>query len=352
MSPDNADTLLAGRPDDVARPSVHTPAAERLPSLFTGGDLALPLIGSPMFICSYPELVLAQCKAGIVGTFPSLNARPLETLDQWLTDMRAELDGFQAANPNKRVAPFGVNLIVHKSNSRLEADLELVVKHKVPFIITSVGPPTAICDAVHSYGGAVFHDVTNIKHAKKAISCGVDGLILVAAGAGGHAGTASPFALVAEVREFYDGPIVLSGAMSHGYQLKAAQLMGADLGYMGTRFIATQEANAAAKYKDMIVGDTLKDIVYTQAFSGIPGNYLRSSVIEQGFDPDDTMSIPGARKEAAMDLSSDDRNRAKAWKDIWSAGQGIGTIHEVPSVQEVVDRLVAEYNAAPDPRWG
>ncbi len=319
-----------------------------VPAIFKD-DLALPLIGSPMFICSYPDLVLAQCKAGIVGTFPSLNARPVEELDRWLGWFTQELNDHRAANPGKTVAPFGVNLIVHRSNTRLEEDTDLVVKHRVPFIITSVGAPSEIVPRVHAYGGVVFHDVTNVKHAKKAISVGVDGLILVAAGAGGHAGTMSPFALISEIRQFWDGPIALSGVISNGAQIRAAQVMGADFAYMGTRFIATKEANAVEGYKQTILDSTMADITYTPAFSGIPGNYLTKSIIAEGLDPN---NIEGGLDKPDMDLTNPDRKKAKAWKEIWSAGQGVGTIHDVPSVQELVDRLVAEYKAALDlPAW-
>lgn len=319
-----------------------------VPALFKD-NLALPLIGSPMFICSYPDLVLAQCKAGVVGTFPSLNARPLEELDRWLGWFTEELAQYRADTPGKPVAPYGVNLIVHRSNTRLAADTDLVVRHKVPFIITSVGAPSEIVARAHEYGGIVFHDVTNVKHARKAISVGVDGLILVAAGAGGHAGTMSPFALVAEIREFWDGPIALSGVLSNGAQIRAAQVMGADFGYMGTRFIATKEANAVEGYKQTILDSTMGDITYTPAFSGIPGNYLTKSIMAEGLDPN---NIEGGLDKPDMDLTNPDRKKAKAWKEIWSAGQGVGTIHDVPSVQELVDRLVAEYRAACErPNW-
>jgi len=247
----------------------------------------------------------------------------------------------EAANPGAAIGPFGVNLIVHPSNSRLRADAELVVRHRVPLVITSVGPPGRIVEAVHGYGGLVFHDVTNVRHAKKAISEGVDGLILVAAGAGGHAGTASPFALTAEVREFYDGPLVLAGAISHGHQVRAAQIMGADLAYLGTRFIATEEANAAPGYKQMIVDDDLKDLIYSPAFTGIPANYLRRSVEAAGIDPN---AVSGEKPDVGLDLAGKDE--AKAWKDIWSAGQGIGTIKDVLSVAGLVERLASEYASA------
>ncbi|WP_114394930.1 NAD(P)H-dependent flavin oxidoreductase [Oleisolibacter albus] len=312
-----------------------------IPTVFKG-RLALPVIASPMFIVSYPELVLAECKAGIIGTFPSLNARPLEVLDEWLGRITSELASYAAANPDKPVAPFGVNLIVHKSNPRLLDDLALVVKHKVPLIITSVGAPTQIVEAVHSYGGLVFHDVTNIKHAKKALEAGVDGLILVCAGAGGHAGTLSPFALLPEVRQFFDGPIVLAGSMSSGAAIRAAEALGADFAYMGTRFIATEEAHASPAYKQMIVDGSAADIVYTPVFSGIPGNYLAQSVVANGIDPTQISATIGQPNVADWNEGS----AKKAWKDIWSAGQGIGTIHDVPTVSDLVQRLVREYQAA------
>lgn len=309
---------------------------------FLHNRLAVPVIGAPMFICSYPELVLAQCKAGILGTFPSLNARPIEELDRWLSMMTEELAAYRAANPDKKVAPFGVNLIIHKSNSRLVPDIEMVVKHKVPFIITSVGKPDKVCEAVHSYGGIVFHDVTNIKHAQKAIECGVDGLILVCAGAGGHAGTLSPFALLPEVRKFWDGPVALSGSITTGASIKAAQVLGADFAYIGTRFIASKEANAVQGYKDMIVASAADDIMYSDAFTGIKGNYLRPSVIAAGLDPD---NIEGGKDQADLDLTNPER-KPKKWKDIWGAGQGCGTIDDQPAIADIVARMKAEYDAA------
>ncbi len=283
-----------------------------------------------MFIVSYPELVIACCKAGIAGTFPSLNARTPEDLDAWLARIAAE---------TKDAAPFGVNLIVHKTNPRLAADLALCARHKVPFVITSVGEPSAVVDAVHAYGGIVFHDVTNIRHAKKALAAGVDGLILVAAGAGGHAGTLSPFALVSEVRQFYAGPVVLSGAISRGNHIRAAELMGADFAYMGTRLIATAEAHAAPGYKQMLVDATAEDILYTPAFTGVPGNYLKPSIAAAGLDPD---NIAGAKDKA--DLALDKYHEAKTWKDIWGAGQGVGAITDVPTVADLVARLKREYD--------
>ncbi len=289
-----------------------------------------------MFLVSQPSLVIAQCKAGIPGSFPTLNARPLEILDAWLTEIAGALKN------DPKAAPFGANLIVHRSNTRLEEDTKLVIKHKVPFVITSVGDPTDIVRHIHAYGGIVFHDVTTIRHAQKAIQAGVDGLILVSAGAGGHAGTMSPFALVAEVRRIFAGTILLAGALSNGAQVKAAQLMGADLGYMGTRFIATQEASADDQYKQMIVESAMADILYTPYFSGVPANYLKHSITSRGLDP---AKVAGVRDGA--NLGIDERpDELKAWRDIWSAGHGVGTIDDVPRVAELVARLKREYDAA------
>ena len=305
----------------------------------------LPVIGAPLFTVSYPELVLAQCKAGVVGSFPALNARPAEKLDEWLTSMKKELSEHQEANPNEIVAPFAVNQICHHSNNRLEEDMEVCVKHEVPIIITSLRAPKAVIDAVHSYDGAVMHDVINIRHAKKAVNEGADGLILVCAGAGGHAGTLSPFALVREVREFFDGPIALSGSISHGASVLSAQAMGADFAYIGTRFIATQEANATQGYKDMIVDSTAKDIMYSSTFTGVDGNYLRPSVENAGLDPE---NLPYADKNDMNFGTSGGAgdNQKKAWKDIWGSGQGIGTLHDVPTVRESVDSMIEEYQQA------
>jgi len=297
--------------------------------------LSLPLIGAPMFIASYPELVIAQCQAGVLGTFPSLNARSVETLDAWLGRMTEAT----AAGPGTRIAPFGMNLILHPSNKRFDEDLAAAARHQVPLIITSVGKPDRVCATVHAYGGLVFHDVISIKHARKALECGVDGLILVCAGAGGHAGTLSPFALLSEVREFFDGPVVLSGALSNGAQLRAAEVMGADFGYMGTRFIATREANAPDEQKQMMLGASAADIVYTPFFTGIRGNYLRASIERAGLEPD----ALGAPPASPGDVFNPNKTTAKAWKDIWSAGQGVGTIHDVPAVADLVDRLAREY---------
>jgi nitronate monooxygenase len=305
------------------------------------GALRIPVIGAPMFIVSVPELVIAQCKAGIVGSFPALNARPQEKLDEWLTEIRETLAAYAEANPGKPVAPFAVNQICHRSNDRLMADMETCVKHQVPIIITSLYPPAEIVDAVHSYGGVVFHDVINLRHAQKAIEQGVDGIITVCSGAGGHAGTTSPFALVKEVREIFDGTIILSGSMSQGHDALAAQAMGADLAYIGTRFIATQEANAPAGYKEMIVESKSADIVYTSLFTGVHGSYLRGSIESAGLDPDD---LPEADK-STMDFGSGGSSKAKAWRDIWGAGQGVGTMHDIPSVEDLVMRMEDEYQA-------
>ena len=303
-------------------------------------NLTLPVVASPMFIVSYPELVVAQCKAGIVGSFPALNARPAELLDEWLTQMGEALAAHRAANPGATIGPIAVNQIVHQSNARLEHDVRVCVEHKVPIFITSLrAPAKEIIDAVHSYGGIVLHDVINLRHAQKALEAGVDGLILVAAGAGGHAGTTSPFALVGEVRRIFDGPIVLSGSIANGGSILAAQAMGADLAYMGTRFIATQEAHAVDDYKRAIVNASASDIVYTNLFTGVHGNYIRESILNAGLDPD---ALPASDK-TAMNFAGD---KAKAWKDIWGAGQGVGLMDDVPSVAELVARLKREYDEA------
>ncbi|WP_343806209.1 nitronate monooxygenase family protein [Marinobacterium maritimum] len=312
-----------------------------LPSSFQN-RLSLPLIGSPLFIISNPRLVVEQCKAGVIGSFPALNARPAELLDEWLTEINAELERYQKENPDKPVAPFAVNQIVHRSNDRLQHDIAMCVKHKVPVVITSLMAPTEVVGPVHSYGGLVFHDVTNIHHAKKAIEAGVDGLILVCAGAGGHAGNLSPFALVSEIREFYDGTIILSGSISSGRDVLAAQAMGADMGYMGTRFIATQEAQADDAYKQMLIDCTADDIVYSSLFTGVHGNYLKPSIKAAGMDPD---NLPDADK-STMNFGSGGNTSAKAWKDIWGAGQGIGRIKDVPTTAELIARFVEEYESA------
>ncbi|QOT76875.1 NAD(P)H-dependent flavin oxidoreductase [Cupriavidus basilensis] len=316
------------------------PAAKQLPQVLQ--NLALPVISSPMFIVSYPELVLAQCKAGIVGSFPALNARPAEMLGDWLTQLEDDLAAFRAANPGKPVGPIAVNQIVHTSNVRLEHDIKVCVDHKVPIFITSLrAPPKEMIDAVHSYGGIVLHDVISIRHAEKAIEAGVDGLILVAAGAGGHAGTLSPFALVGEVRKIFDGVIALSGSIATGESVLAAQAMGADFAYVGTRFIASQEAHASESYKQSITTSAAADIIYTNLFTGVHGNYIRESIEASGLDP---ANLPQADK-TKMDFSSG-ASKAKAWKDVWGAGQGVGQIHDIPTTGEIVARMKAEYNDA------
>jgi nitronate monooxygenase len=310
----------------------------RLPALLRG-RLTLPLIGSPMFLVSCPDLVVAQCLSGIVGSFPALNARAPETLDGWLTAVEHRLADAAAAAPTRRIAPFAVNLIVHGSNDRLEADLETCVAHQVPLVITSLRAPGDVVGRVHAYGGLVFHDVTTVRHAEKALEAGVDGLILVCAGAGGHGGTLSPFALLGEVRRVFDGPVVLAGSITSGEGILAAQAMGADLAYMGTRFIATREANAAPAYKAMIRRARAADIIYTPAFSGVPGNYLRPSIEAVGLDPE-ALPAPSA------DRRSPGGGRGKAWRDIWGAGQGVGAIDDEPTAADLIDRLRAEYDAA------
>ncbi len=312
---------------------------------FLKDNTRIPVIGAPLFTVSYPELVLAQCKAGVVGSFPALNARPEEKLSEWISMMKQELADYKKENPDEVVAPFAVNQICHHSNNRLEHDMDVCVEHEVPIIITSLRAPKFVVDAVHSYGGAVMHDVINIRHAKKAIDEGADGLILVCAGAGGHAGALSPFALVREVREFFDGPVALSGSISHGASILSAQAMGADFAYIGTRFIATQEANASQGYKDMIVESTANDIMYTPTFTGVHGNYLKPSVVNAGLDPD---NLPYADKHD-MNFGSSGAggdNQKKAWKDIWGSGQGIGNLRDVPSVKDAVDALAEEYEEA------
>jgi nitronate monooxygenase len=312
-----------------------------IPSLLQG-RLRVPVIGAPMFIVSTPALVMAQCKAGVVGSFPALNARPAAQLDDWLSEITETLDAHARANPQAKIAPFAVNQIVHASNDRLEHDVACCVKHRVPIVITSLRPPSEVVEGVHGYGGLVFHDVINLRHAEKAAAQGVDGIIAVCVGAGGHAGLLSPFALVKQIRDIYPGTIILSGAMSGGADVLAAQAMGADLAYLGTRFIATVEANASDAYKQMLVASNAEDIVYTSLFSGIPGNYLRASVANAGFDPE---NLPQADK-SKMNFGAGGNVGAKAWKDIWSAGQGVGGIHEVMPVQALVDRMVRDYEAA------
>ncbi len=303
-------------------------------------DLSLPVIASPMFIASGPALVAAQCKAGIVGSFPALNARPAELLDTWLTDLQRELADYQEAHPDRKVGPIAVNQIVHQSNDRLEHDVAVCVKHQVPIIISSLrAPPPEMLDAVHAYGGIVLHDVISIRHAEKALEAGVDGLILVAAGAGGHAGALSPFALVGEVRKFFDGPIALSGSIATGDAILAAQAMGADFAYIGSRFLATRESNVTDAYRSAIVESSAADVVYTNLFTGVHGNYLKKSIVAAGLDPD---NLPVSDK-SKMSFGS---GSAKAWRDIWGAGQGVGLMDDVPTVAEMVERLKRQYQAA------
>ncbi|MBI3283345.1 MAG: nitronate monooxygenase [Burkholderiales bacterium] len=304
-------------------------------------NLALPVIGSPLFIASGPKLVAAQCKAGIVGSFPALNARPAELLDTWLTELQAELAAYQAAHPDARVGPIAVNQIVHQSNDRLAQDVAVCVRHRVPIIISSLrAPPKEMLDAIHSYGGIVLHDVISIRHAQKALAAGVDGLILVAAGAGGHAGALSPFALVGEVRKFFQGPIALSGSIATGDAILAAQAMGADFAYIGSRWLATPEANVDDAYRQAILESTAADIVYTNLFTGVHGNYLKKSIMLAGLDPE---NLPIADKSK---MNFGGGSGAKAWRDIWGAGQGVGLMHDAPTVAEVVARLATEYAAA------
>ena len=303
-------------------------------------SLELPVVGSPLFIVSGPELVIAQCKAGIVGSFPALNARPVEKLDEWLTPNRERTRRIQgAAIPEKKVAPYAVNQICHASNDRLMKDMETCVKHKVPIIITSLRPPKEIVEAAHSYGGVVFHDVINVKHARKAAEQGVDGLILVCAGAGGHAGTLSPFALLREVKQWFKGTILLSGAISDGWGIASALALGADIAYMGTRFIATAEANADPAYKAALTEHAAHDIVYSNLFTGVHGNYLGPSIVAAGLDPD---NLPVGDK-SKMNFGSGGNTKSKAWRDIWGSGQGIGQIADAPPVAELVERLKAEF---------
>lgn len=305
-------------------------------------SLRIPVIAAPLFIVSNPDLVIAQCKAGIVGSFPALNARPIEVLEQWLIRVRDELDSWNQAHPDRPAAPFAVNQIVHKSNDRLDQDVALCVKHKVPLVITSLGARPELNEAIHSYGGMVLHDVIDQFFAHKAIEKGADGLILVASGAGGHAGRQSPFALVAETRRWFTGPIALSGSIATGAGVLAAQAMGADFAYIGSAFIATDEANAKDGYKQAIVEGSAKDIVYTNLFTGVHGNYLRRSIEQAGLDPD---QLPES-DPSKMNFNSGGNMDKKAWKDIWGCGQGIGAVDGVQSASALVDRLADEYAAA------
>ncbi len=304
-------------------------------------QLSMPVIGSPLFIISNPKLVIEQCKAGIVGSMPALNARPASQLDEWLAEITETLAAYNRAHPERPAAPFAINQIVHKSNDRLEHDLELCVKYKVPVIITSLGARPEVNQAVHSYGGVVLHDVINNTFARKAIEKGADGLIAVAAGAGGHAGTTSPFALVQEIREWFDGPLALSGAIATGRAILAARAMGADFAYIGSAFIATEEARAVEGYKQMIVESTSQDIVYSNLFTGVHGNYLRGSIINAGLDPD---NLPQS-DPSKMDFGGGEGAK-KAWKDIWGCGQGIAAVKEVVPARVLIERLRSEYETA------
>ncbi len=304
--------------------------------------LRLPVIGSPLFIISGPELVIAQCKAGIVGSFPALNARPQTLLDEWLHRITEELAAHNRDHPDAPAAPFAVNQIVHKSNDRLEADLQTCAKWQVPIVITSLGAREDLNTAVHGWGGITLHDVIDDRFARKAVEKGADGLIAVAAGAGGHAGKLSPFAIIQEIRQWFDGPLALSGSIATGGAVLAAQAMGADFAYIGSPFIATAEANAAPEYKDSIVASRAADIVYSNLFTGVHGNYLRSSIVASGMDPD---NLPEGDLKT-MNFGGDNGSKAKAWRDIWGSGQGIGVVDRVESVADRVARLAEEYAAA------
>ncbi|MET0383549.1 MAG: nitronate monooxygenase family protein [Burkholderiaceae bacterium] len=325
-------TACASAPVPAAAPRRELPAALRA--------LRLPVIGAPLFIIGNPKLVIAQCQAGIVGSMPALNARPAEQLDDWLAEIADTLAAYDRAHPHAPSAPFAINQIVHKSNDRLEHDLRVCAKHKVPIVITSLGARSDVNDAVHAWGGIVLHDVVTDHFARKAVDKGADGLIAVAAGAGGHAGVKSPFALIQEIRAWFDGPLALSGAIATGGALLAAQAMGADLGYVGSAFIATDEARAPDAYKQMIVDSTSDDIVYSNLFTGVLGNYLRGSIVAAGLDPDHLPTSDASK----MDFAA--AGAAKAWKDIWGAGQGIGGVERVMPAAALVRRLADEYEAA------
>ncbi len=309
-----------------------------LPNIFKN-NLSLPIICAPMFLVSSPKLVIEACKNGIVGSFPALNTRPQALLDDWLGQIKTELAQYKKENPNKPVAPFAVNQVVHPSNSRLKADQDLIRKHQIPMVITSQGNPSEIVKDVHSWGGIVFHDVIKTEHAKKAIAAGVDGIIVVGAGAGGHGGTNNPFALVREIREFWDGPLALAGAINDGQGIRAAEVLGADMVYMGTRFIATQEAQVPQAYKDMLINSTINDIVFSDHFTGVHANYLRASLEQAGIDVKDLQS------KGKVDL---DIGNTNSWKDIWSAGHGVGGIHGIPTIEELTQLLITEYKQACD----
>ena len=312
-----------------------------LPSVLTE-RLRLPVVAAPLFIISNPDLVIAQCKAGVIGSFPALNARPAEELDRWLEKITTELADYDAAHSGAPSAPFAVNQIVHSSNDRLQHDVEMCVKWKVPIVITSLGAKEFVNEAVHSYGGIVLHDIINNKFAKKAVAKGADGIIAVAAGAGGHAGALSPFALVQEIREWFDGPLLLSGSIANGDAVLASEAMGADLAYIGSAFIATDEANAVEAYKQSVVDNNADDIVLSSLFTGVSGNYLKPSIEAAGLDP---TNLPDG-DISTMSFGSGSDSSSKAWKDIWGCGQGIGAVKSVQSTQELVDRLTTEYMAA------
>jgi nitronate monooxygenase len=307
--------------------------------IFAG--LRAPVIGAPMFLVSGPDLVIEQCKAGIIGSFPALNARPQEQLDVWLTRIEEALAKEKRERPDAKIGPYAVNLIVNQANKRLDQDFEVVAKHKVPIVITSLQAPTAIAKRVHEYGGIVLHDVVRVRHAEKALEAGVDGIILVCGGAGGHAGRINPFALTNEVRRIFDGPLVLAGAITNGSGVLAAQAMGCDAAYLGTRFIATQESLAVDAYKQMLVDSNAEDIAYTPYFSGVHGSYLKQSIRNAGLDPD---NLPVQQGEKLKYTSRDER--PKTWKDIWGAGQGVGNIDSVPAARDLIDRIVDEYEGA------
>ena len=315
-----------------------------LPSVLNKDNFSVPVIGAPLFIISNPDLVIAQCKAGVLGSFPALNARPKELLDDWLAQITEELESYKLKNPSVPVAPYAVNQIVHKSNARLDNDLEMCVKYKVPVIITSLGARPELNEAIHSYGGIVLHDVINNRFAHKAIEKGADGLVAVAAGAGGHAGVISPFALIQEIREWFKGPLALSGSIATGSAVLAAQAAGADFGYIGSAFIATKEANANDGYKNAITKYAADDIVYTNLITGVHGNYLKPSLANAGFDPDNLPTSDPSK----MDFGPEGMEKKKAWKDIWGCGQGISAIKDVLSTERLVDRLKEEYEEARD----
>lgn len=304
------------------------------------GRLRLPAIAAPMFLVSGPQLLIETCKAGVAGTLPSLNARPAAQLDDWLTQIDAALSAHRAAHPSAPCAPYGINLILHPSNPRVREDLALIVRHKVPFVITSLGNPAEVVDIVHGYGGLVFSDVIHAYHARKAMQAGVDGIIAVAAGAGGHAGPQSPFSLIREIREFWDGTLILGGAISDGASVRAAEVMGADFAYMGTRFIATQESLADAAYKQMLLDCQASDIVYTDAISGTNANFMWPSLERAGFER--AQLAPGSGKGKIHGIGDE----ARAWKDVWSAGHGVSIIHDLPLVADLIDRLAHEYQTA------